>query len=152
MGEKFITLFGRDYIYDTLCGVKLKISAPSFYQVNHDAAELLYRKARELANPKPDDILLDLYCGAGSIGLSMADSGCTLYGIEIIESAVECAALNASQNGFSNAKFYAGDAKNSELLLAKAEAVTAKMLHVRSAKIRTKTKTLLFLIVFSFCK
>ena len=129
LGEKFITLFGRDYIYDTLCGVKLKISAPSFYQVNHDAAELLYRKARELANPKPDDILLDLYCGAGSIGLSMADSGCTLYGIEIIESAVECAALNASQNGFSNAKFYAGDAKNSELLLAKAEAALGKKIH-----------------------
>ena len=56
-------------------------------------------------------------------------SSVVLYGIEIIESAVECAALNASQNGFSNAKFYAGDAKNSELLLAKAEAALGKKIH-----------------------
>ena len=122
LGEKYITLFGRDYIYDTLCGVELKISAPAFYQVNHDAAELLYKKARELAAPTKDDVLLDLYCGAGSIGLSMADSGCELIGIEIVESAVFCARENAARSGIENAKFYPGDAKNTENLLATAEA------------------------------
>ena len=121
LGEKFHTLFGRDYIYDTLAGVKLKISAPAFYQVNHDAAELLYKKAAELAMPTKDDLLLDLYCGAGSIGLSMADSVGELIGIEIIESAVVCARENAKNNGAKNAKFYTGDAKNAEKLLDNAE-------------------------------
>ena len=121
LGNKFITLYGRDYIYDTLCGVKLKITAPSFYQVNHDAAELLYKKARELAEPEKSDTLLDIYCGAGSIGLSMADSVGELFGIEIIESAVLCARENAENNGISNAKFYTGDAANTERLLDNAE-------------------------------
>jgi 23S rRNA (uracil1939-C5)-methyltransferase len=121
LGKEFVTLYGRDYIYDTLCGVKLKITAPSFYQVNHGAAELLYKKARELARPEKDDTLLDIYCGAGSIGLSMADSGCEVFGIEIIESAVLCARENAESNGFSNAKFYTGDAAITEKLLENAE-------------------------------
>ena len=121
LGEKFISLYGRDYIYDTLCGVKLKITAPSFYQVNHDAAELLYNKARELAEPKKSDTLLDIYCGAGSIGLSMADSVGELFGIEIIDSAVLCARENAKNNGISNAKFYTGDAASTERLLENAE-------------------------------
>ncbi len=117
LGENFITLYGRDYIYDYLCGVKLKITAPSFYQVNHDCAELLYSKAKELANLKKSDTVLDLYCGAGSIGLSMASDCGELIGIEIIESAVKCAEENAINNGFDNAKFYTGDAKDTEKLL-----------------------------------
>lgn len=121
LGKKFKTIFGRDYIYDTLAGVKLKITAPSFYQVNHGAAELLYKKARELAVPTRNDVLLDLYCGAGSIGLSMADSVEELIGIEIIDSAVLCARENAKDNGILNAKFYTGDAKNTEKLLDNAE-------------------------------
>lgn len=122
LGEKFRVIFGRDYIYDTLCGVRLKISAPAFYQVNHDAAELLYKKAKELAKPTSEDVLLDLYCGAGSIGLSMADSIGELIGIEIIDSAVLCARENAMNNGIKNAKFYTGDAKDTEKLLENAEA------------------------------
>jgi len=121
LGEKFKTLYGRDYLYDTLAGVRLKISAPAFYQVNHDAAELLYKKARELARIGKDDVLLDLYCGAGSIGLSMADKAKEIIGIEIIDSAVLCARENAKDNGISNAKFYTGDAKNTESLLDNAE-------------------------------
>ncbi len=126
LGERFITLWGRDYIYDILAGVRLKISAPSFYQVNHDGAELLYGKARELAKPTREDVLLDLYCGAGSIGLSMANEVKELYGIEIVESAVECARENAEQNGITNAHFYTGDAKNTERLLENAERLLGK--------------------------
>ena len=121
LGEGFITLWGRDYIFDTLGGVVLKITAPSFYQVNHGAAELLYAKAKELAAPTKDDLLLDLYCGAGSIGLSMADEAGEVIGIEIVESAVECATFNAEINHIFNASFYAGDASEAAKLLAPAE-------------------------------
>ena len=121
LGEKFITLYGRDYIFDTLGGVALKITAPSFYQVNHDAAELLYAKAKELAKPTKDDLLLDLYCGAGSIGLSMADEAGEVIGIEIVESAVECATFNAEINHINNASFYAGDASDTKKILEPAE-------------------------------
>lgn len=121
LGERYITLFGTDYMYDTLSGVRLKITAPSFYQVNHDCAEILYKKAAELAEPKKSDTLLDLYCGAGSIGLSMAEAVRELIGIEIIESAVLCARENAKANGICNAHFFTGDAKDTERLLESAE-------------------------------
>ena len=121
LGEKYTLLYGRDYILDTLSGVELKITAPSFYQVNHDATELLYAKARELARLKKADLLLDLFCGAGSIGLSMAEDAGELIGIEIVESAVKCAAENAKRMGIENASFFAGDAAETENLLSKAE-------------------------------
>ena len=121
LGGEYRTLFGRDYIYDTLSGERLKITAPSFYQVNHGAAELLYAKAKELAAPTKDDTLLDLFCGAGSIGLSMADSVGELVGIEIVDSAVECARENARECGITNAHFFTGDATETERLLANAE-------------------------------
>ncbi len=122
LSDKYKTLFGRDYIYDTLAGVRLKITAPSFYQVNHDAAELLYKKAKELASPQLSDLVLDLYCGAGSIGLSMAKEAGEVVGIEIVESAVECAKENARDNGIDNAHFYCGDATDAEKILEAAEA------------------------------
>ena len=122
LGDSYRTLFGRDYIYDSLGGVRLKITAPSFYQVNHASAELLYAKAKELANPEKSDTLLDLFCGAGSIGLSMADSVGELIGIEIVDSAVECARENARECGIDNAHFFTGDATETERLLMNAEA------------------------------
>ena len=121
LGDKFITLHGRDYIFDTLGGVTLKITAPSFYQVNHGAAELLYAKAKELAAPTKNDLVLDLYCGAGSIGLSMADEAGEVIGVEIVESAVECAKFNAEVNHIFNASFYAGDASDTKKILEPAE-------------------------------
>ena len=121
LGEKFITLYGRDYIFDTLADVNLKITAPSFYQVNHGAAELLYEKARELADLGGSELVLDLYCGAGSIGLSMAKECREVIGIEIVESAVKCAKFNATNNRITNASFYAGDASDAKKLLEPAE-------------------------------
>lgn len=121
LGDKYSLLFGKDYITDVLAGVELKLTAPSFYQVNHGAAELLYAKARELADLKKTDTLLDLYCGAGSIGLSMAKDCGEVIGIEIVESAVECATYNAAHNKITNAKFYTGDAADCEKLLVTAE-------------------------------
>lgn len=121
LGDKFLTVYGRDYIFDTLGGVRLKITAPSFYQVNHDACELLYARARELAAPTKADTLLDLYCGAGSIGLSMANESGEVIGVEIVESAVECARENACGSDIDNARFFVGDAKETERLLSRAE-------------------------------
>ena len=126
LSDEYETLFGRNYIYDTLGGVRLKISAPAFYQVNHAVAELIYKKAKELADLKRSDTLLDLYCGAGSIGLSMADEAGEVIGIEIVESAVECAKENAKENGITNAEFYAGDAKNTEKMLDRATALRGR--------------------------
>ena len=121
LGNEYKTIFGNDYIIDTLAGARLKITAPSFYQVNHGTATLIYEEARRLAEIKSSDTLLDLYCGAGSIGLSMAEDAGELIGIEIIDAAVECARYNAKLCGIENAHFYTGDAKNAESLLENAE-------------------------------
>lgn len=121
LGDKFVCLYGRDYIEDELCGLRFRISAGSFYQVNHDAAEILYMTAKQKADLKGDEILVDLYCGIGTIGMSMADSISKLVGIEIVDEAVECAKLNAKLNGVKNAFFFCGDASDSEGLLTKAK-------------------------------
>ena len=121
LGEAWRLIYGRDYIVDTLAGVKLEISAPSFYQVNHASCELIYEMARELADLKKSDTLLDLYCGLGSIGLSMAKDCRELIGIEIVADAVMHAERNAKLNGIDNASFYASDAKESEKILEAAE-------------------------------
>lgn len=109
LGDKILLLYGREYIYDILCGVKVRISPHSFYQVNHDMAEQLYKKATEYAQPCGKNIL-DLYCGAGTIGLSMAREAKSIIGVEIVEAAVEDANLNAKENGITNARFICGDA------------------------------------------
>ncbi len=121
LGDEYVTVFGDGYIIDTLAGVELQLSAPSFYQVNHDGAELLYAKVRELAQPTPCDVVLDLFCGVGSIGLSIARDVKSVIGIEIVESAVEMARHNAQASGIDNAEFYTGDATDTEALLKNAE-------------------------------
>lgn len=109
LGDKNIILYGREYIYDVLCGVKVRISPHSFYQVNHDMAERLYKKAAEYAEPQ-DKNILDLYCGIGTIGLSMAKGAKNIIGVEIVEAAVRDANINAQENGINNARFICGDA------------------------------------------
>ncbi len=109
MGQKCVTLFGEDHITDILCGVKVRISPLSFYQVNHDVAEKLYEKAAEYAEPLGKTVL-DLYCGAGTIGLSMAQKAKKIIGVEIIPEAIEDAKYNAKINGFDNTEFFCGDA------------------------------------------
>ena len=121
LGDRYRTLWGRDHIRDTLSGVELSLSAPAFYQVNHDAAELLYAKAKQEARLTGTELLLDLYSGVGSIGLSMADGVRELIGIEIVESAVTCAKENARRSGIDNASFFAADATNTESILKIAE-------------------------------
>lgn len=110
LGESCITLWGSDTISDTMCGNKIKISPLSFYQVNTLQAERLYAKALEYAAPKSSDTIADLYCGAGTIGLSMADKASKIIGVEIVPQAVENAKENAALNNIGNAEFFCGDA------------------------------------------
>ena len=110
LGNKCITLFGSDTISDTMCGNMIEISPLSFYQINTFQAEKLYAKALEYAEPSQNDVIADLYCGAGTIGLSMAHMTKKIIGIEIIPEAIENAKSNALHNNISNAEFYCGDA------------------------------------------
>ncbi len=121
-GEEYTCLSGKPYIEDKLLGLTFRVSPAAFWQVNHDGAELLYGIAAELAGLSGDETLLDLYCGTGSIGLTMAKNTKRLVGIEIIPAAVECAKLNAELNGIGNAEFYCGDASDARGLIASAEA------------------------------
>lgn len=111
LGSKNRTAYGSDYITDILCGKKFKISPLSFYQVNRSQAEKLYTIAKNYADLKGNEILLDLYCGTGTIGLTMAESCKKLIGVEIIGDAVKDAFKNAELNGIKNAEFIRGDAK-----------------------------------------
>ena len=95
LGSETHTLYGPGFIEDTLCGVPVQLGPLSFYQVNTLAAEQLYGIAAEYAQLTPDDLLLDLYCGMGTIGLSMADHCRELIGVEIVPEAIESAKANA---------------------------------------------------------
>ena len=118
LGDQYRTLWGEDTLTDTLCGHSFRLSIPSFYQVNRDQAEVLYRKAVEYAGLTGTELVLDLYCGAGTITLTMADKAKKVIGAEIISAAVENARENAADNGVENVEFFCGDAGDIALKLA----------------------------------
>ncbi len=119
LGKECQTIWGDDYIYDTLCSVKVRLSPLSFYQINHAQAQKLYERAKEYAQLTGKEILVDMYCGAGTIGLSMADSCSKIIGVEIIKQAVEDAKTNAKLNNIENAEFICADAAEAALTLKK---------------------------------
>ena len=114
LGSENHILYGPGYIEDTLCGVPVRLGPLSFYQVNTLAAERLYGVAAQYAQLTPDDALLDLYCGMGTIGLSMAEQCRELIGVEIVPEAIADAKNNAKINGIENAEFFVG--KSEEVL------------------------------------
>ena len=119
-GENHI-LYGPGYIEDTLCGVPVRLGPLSFYQVNTLAAERLYGVAAQYAQLTPDDTLLDLYCGMGTIGLSMADQCRELIGVEIVPEAIESAKANAARMGetvAAKSRFFCADAGQAATQLA----------------------------------
>ncbi|MBR4200252.1 MAG: 23S rRNA (uracil(1939)-C(5))-methyltransferase RlmD [Oscillospiraceae bacterium] len=110
LGKKTVSLCGSARISDTLCGVPVSLSPQSFYQVNTAQAERLFAEAKRLAAPQKHELLLDLYCGAGAIGLSMADAVGRVIGVEVVPEAITDAKENAARAGITNAEFFCGDA------------------------------------------
>lgn len=110
LGDRFETLYGAGYITDTLCGLEFRLSVRSFYQINHDQAERLYRAAAEFAQLSETDTVLDLYCGTGTITLCLAQQAKKAYGVEIIPEAILDAKENAARNGVTNTEFFCADA------------------------------------------
>ena len=121
LGTETHTLYGPGYIEDTLCGVPVQLGPLSFYQVNTLAAERLYGIAAQYAQLTPDDLLLDLYCGMGTIGLSMVDHCRELVGVEIVPEAIESAKAKAARMGDAVAAkscFFCADAGQAATRLA----------------------------------
>ena len=121
LGTETHTLCGPGFIEDTLCGVPVRLGPLSFYQVNTLAAERLYGIAAEYAQLQPDDLLLDLYCGMGTIGLSMVDHCRSLIGVEIVPEAIDSAKANAARMGeavAARSRFFCADAGKAASQLA----------------------------------
>ena len=112
MGKENIVIYGSGYIKDQLGKYIFKISPHSFYQVNPIQAENLYNIVVQAANISKNDIVFDLYCGIGTISLFMAQYAKKVYGIEIVEQAIQDAKENAKINNIENAEFIAGDVEN----------------------------------------
>ncbi len=104
-------LWGSGTVSETVCGAALTLSPLAFFQVNTAQTEALYGLVREYAQPAGKTVL-DLYCGAGSIGLAAARDAAALIGSDIVPAAIENARTNAEQNGVANARYICGDAKN----------------------------------------
>ena len=112
LGNKNITLWGKDVLSATLCGLSYEISPHSFFQINPIQTEKLYNKAIEFADIKKTDRVLDIYCGIGTISLTAAKSAKSVTGVEIVPEAIENAKENAKRNGIENAEFYCSAAED----------------------------------------
>ncbi|MFR8002269.1 MAG: 23S rRNA (uracil(1939)-C(5))-methyltransferase RlmD [Hydrogeniiclostridium sp.] len=119
LGRRCRTLWGKGTITDVLCGLSFELSPLSFYQVNPLQTERLYGEAARYAALTGEETLLDLYCGTGTIGLSMAAGAGCVIGAEIVAPAVENARENARRNGIENAEFLCGDAAEAAKTLEK---------------------------------
>ena len=117
LGDEEIVLYGQGFIEDTLCGLSFRLSARSFYQINHHQAQRLYEAAIKQAEITENDLVLDLYCGVGTITLCMAKAAGKVIGVEVVEQAVADAKDNAKRNGIENAEFFCGDAGKAALKL-----------------------------------
>lgn len=110
LGERNITVYGKGYIEDELCGCRFRISPTSFYQVNPEQTELLYQKAIECADLTGKETVIDAYCGTGTIGLIASRSAARVIGVELNRDAISDAITNAKRNDIHNVRFYHEDA------------------------------------------
>lgn len=112
LGDKETVLYGKGFIYDNLLGYKFKITSKSFYQINHEQTEKLYSEAVNLANINSNEVVLDAYCGVGTIGIIAANKAKKVIGVELVKDAVENAIVNAKNNNIKNISFFCQDATN----------------------------------------
>ncbi len=124
LGEREITLYGKGYIEDILCGKKFRISPKSFYQVNPVQTEILYKKAIEYAELTGNERVLDAYCGIGTIGIIAADKAKEVIGVELNKDAIRDAIVNAKTNKTNNIKFFNDDAGQFMINLASKKETT----------------------------
>ena len=110
LGQRDIVLYGPGFIYDSLCGVRFRLSPQSFYQVNPLQTEILYREALKLAKLTKKDKVIDAYCGIGTIGLIASRQAGSVLGIELNREAVKDAKENAKHNQCKNIEFACADA------------------------------------------
>lgn len=129
LGDINRCLAGKDYIVDYMMNNKYQISAPSFYQVNTSQAELLYQKGLDLAQLSKDDIVIDTYCGIGTITLSIAPHVNHVYGVEVVDEAIINARNNAKLNGYNNTTFVSNEA-DKQLILWQEEEIQPDVVFV----------------------
>ena len=110
LGDKEHVLYGKGYIVDELCGCRFRISSKSFYQVNPVQTEILYEKALSLAGLTGQELVVDAYCGIGTIGIIASKTAGKVIGVELNQDAVRDAVNNAKMNGIENIRFYCNDA------------------------------------------
>lgn len=110
LGKRSIVLKGKGYIEDVLCGCRFRISPTSFYQINHQQTEKLYKKAIQLADISKNDTVIDAYCGIGTIGIAASRKAGKVIGVELNSEAVSDAKINASINNIKNVTFVNADA------------------------------------------
>lgn len=110
-GAKDKTLLGKPFVEEEILGLRFRISPDAFFQTNSGQTEKLYETAIEFAELTGREQVYDLYCGSGTIGIAMADKAKHVWGIEIVEPAIEDAKVNANLNGIVDAEFFAGDAR-----------------------------------------
>ena len=110
LGNEEKLLYGRDHIFDIYDGIRVKLSLKSFYQVNHEIMEKLYKRVKEVSEISENDKILDLYCGIGTISLYLSRYCKQVTGVEIVKEAVDNAKDNAVMNGFTNSEFILADA------------------------------------------
>ena len=118
LGPSYHTVWGRDYLEETLCGLLFRLSVPSFFQINRAQTERLYGLALEFAGLTGQETVLDLYCGIGTISLALAQRAGQVIGAEIVPQAIQDAQANARRNRVTNARFLCGDAGEAAAQLA----------------------------------
>ena len=111
LGKKTKVLYGEEYIYDEIDGIRFSISAKSFYQINPLQTEKLYKKALEYADLSGNETVIDAYCGIGTISLFLAQKAKKVYGVEIVPEAISDAKENAKLNNMDNVEFFVGQAE-----------------------------------------
>lgn len=120
LGDAFRTLWGRDWLEEELCGHRFRLSAPSFFQVNREQTEVLYRRALDFAALTGWETVVELYCGIGTISLTLAECAKQVIGVEVVPQAVADARENARRNGLEGrTRFECGDASDLAVQLEK---------------------------------
>ena len=122
IGDRNQVIYGKGHIEDIMCGKRFRISPGSFYQVNPVQTELLYNKAMEYANLTGEEVVVDAYCGTGTIGIVASDHAKQVIGVELNKAAAKDAITNVKRNDCKNVRIYDGDA--GKFMVGMAEAGT----------------------------